>query len=180
MSISGEELRLLLKALAFSAHKHRDQRRKDVEASPYINHPIAVANLLCNEGGVEDIAVICAALLHDTLEDTDTTVEELRAEFGDTIARIVEELTDPPNLGSDERKQRQVQRVGTLSRAAQLVKLADKVANLRDIVQRPPHDWPVERRQKYFSWAKPVADQVRGLNPGLDAAFDAAYARGPV
>src|SRR5512138_2638809 len=88
------ELALLLKALAFAAHKHRDQRRKDADASPYINHPIALADVLVNEGGVTDVEVLCAALLHDTVEDTETTPEELEREFGREIAEIVIELTD--------------------------------------------------------------------------------------
>src|SRR5882672_7952891 len=84
------DLALLLKALAFAAHKHRDQRRKDAESSPYINHPIALADVLINEGGVTDVEVLCAALLHDTVEDTATTHGELVSAFGSKIARIVE------------------------------------------------------------------------------------------
>ena len=85
-------LGLILKALEFAAHKHRDQRRKDAQASPYINHPIALANVLRNEGGVDDPIVICAALLHDTVEDTETTAEELEREFGGRIRDIVLEI----------------------------------------------------------------------------------------
>ena len=110
MSISEEDLKRLLKALAFAAHKHRDQRRKDVESSPYINHPIALANLLCNEGHVTDTNVICAALLHDTVEDTDTTPEELEREFGKEIRSIVMDVTDDKTLEKTERKQRQIER----------------------------------------------------------------------
>src|SRR4030081_3720881 len=83
------DLALLLKALAFAAHKHRDQRRKDAESSPYINHPIALADVLINEGGVTDVEVLCAALLHDTVEDTATTHEELVDAFGSRAPRIV-------------------------------------------------------------------------------------------
>jgi guanosine-3',5'-bis(diphosphate) 3'-pyrophosphohydrolase len=85
---------LILRAVAFAAHKHRDQRRKDKEASPYINHPIELAHLLWNEGAVRDPMVIAAALLHDTLEDTETSWQELRGEFGEEIADIVLEVTD--------------------------------------------------------------------------------------
>ena len=106
MSISEEDLKRLLKALGFAAHKHRDQRRKDVESSPYINHPIALANILCNEGHVTDTNVICAALLHDTVEDTDTTPEELEREFGGEIRGIVMDVTDDKTLEKSERKQR--------------------------------------------------------------------------
>jgi len=109
MSISEEDLKRLLKALSFAAHKHRDQRRKDVESSPYINHPISLANILCNEGHVTDVNVICAALLHDTVEDTDTTPEELEREFGKEITGIVMDVTDDKTLEKGERKRRQIE-----------------------------------------------------------------------
>src|SRR4051794_9673445 len=115
------ELALLLKALAFAAHKHRDQRRKDAEASPYINHPIALADVLVNEGGVTDVEVLCAALLHDTVEDTDTTHEELLDAFGSRIARIVAEVTDDQSLAKEERKRLQVVNAAAISAEAKLV-----------------------------------------------------------
>src|SRR5579872_4517741 len=101
-------LSLVLKALAFAAHKHRKQRRKDAEASPYINHPIALANLLANEADVDDPVVICAALLHDTVEDTQTTFQELELEFGLEITNIVREVTDDKTLPKAERKRLQI------------------------------------------------------------------------
>src|SRR5574341_1153174 len=109
------ELALLLKALAFAAHKHRDQRRKDPEASPYINHPIALADVLVNEGGVRDIEVLCAALLHDTLEDTDTTLRELEQAFNARIADIVAEVTDDKTLPRAEHKRLQIEHAASLS-----------------------------------------------------------------
>jgi guanosine-3',5'-bis(diphosphate) 3'-pyrophosphohydrolase len=173
------DLKLLLKALAFAAHKHRDQRRKDPEASPYINHPIALADVLVNEGGVDDVEVLCAALLHDTVEDTATTHEELVNAFGSRVARIVAEVTDDKNLAKAERKQRQVEHAATISREAKLVKLADKICNLRDVAERPPAKWDLQRRREYFDWAKRVIDRLRGVHPRLEAAFDAAFARRP-
>ena len=135
------ELALLLKALAFAAHKHRDQRRKDPEASPYINHPIALADVLVNEGGVTDVEVLCAALLHDTVEDTATTPDELAEAFGARVASIVAEVTDDTRLPKAERKRLQIEHAGALSTQAKLVKLADKICNLRDVAQRPPASW---------------------------------------
>lgn len=173
------DLTLLLRALAFAADKHRHQRRKDAEASPYINHPIALANVLVEEGGVEDIEVLCAALLHDTIEDTDTTHEELGNAFGSRIAHIVAEVTDDKNLKSEERKRLQIEHAPKLSVEAKLVKLADKTCNLRDIVVRPPAKWDLARRREYFDWAKRVVDGLRGVHPRLEAAFDAAFARRP-
>jgi GTP diphosphokinase / guanosine-3',5'-bis(diphosphate) 3'-diphosphatase len=169
------ELALLLKALAFAAHKHRDQRRKDPEASPYINHPIALADVLVNEGGVTDFEVLCAALLHDTVEDTATTPEELAEAFGARVAAIVAEVTDDTRLPKAERKRLQVEHARTLSPQARLVKLADKICNLRDVAQRPPASWDLARRREYFDWAKRVVDGMRGVHPVLEDAFDAAY-----
>ena len=165
----------LLKALAFAAHKHRDQRRKDHEASPYINHPIALADVLVNEGGVSDVEVLCAALLHDTVEDTATTHEELVDAFGARVARIVAEVTDDKTLSKADRKRLQVERAAQLSPEAKLVKLADKICNLRDVAERPPANWDLARRREYFDWAKQVVDGMRGAHPRLEAAFDAAY-----
>jgi len=173
------ELALLLKALAFAAHKHRDQRRKDAEASPYINHPIALADVLVNEGGVTDYEVLCAALLHDTVEDTATTHEELVDPFGSRIARMVAEVTDDKQLPKQERKRLQIEHAPHLSGGAKLVKLADKICNLRDVAEHPPAKWDLARRREYFEWAKRVVDGLRGIHPRLEAAFDAAYAKIP-
>ena len=170
---------LLLKALAFAALKHRDQRRKNEAASPYINHPIALANVLWHEGGVRDATVLAAALLHDTIEDTDTKPEELRAVFGDAIAEIVLEVTDDKSLPKPERKRLQVEHAGHISQAAQLVKLADKICNVRDVAGEPPTHWDLERRRAYFEWALEVVDGMRGANPLLEAAFDEAYKAKP-
>ena len=169
------ELALLLKALAFAAHKHRDQRRKDPAASPYINHPIALADVLVNEGGVSDVEVLCAALLHDTVEDTATTHEELVDAFGARVARIVAEVTDDKALSKADRKRLQVENAARLSPEAKLVKLADKICNLRDVAERPPEGWDLARRREYFDWAKRVVDGLRGSHARLEAAFDAAY-----
>lgn len=173
------DLALLFRALAFAAHKHRDQRRKDAEASPYINHPIALAEVLAGEGGVAHVEVLAAALLHDTIEDTATTAEELRAEFGERIAAMVEEVTDDQNLPKAERKRLQIVHAAGLSPGARLIKLADKICNLRDVAERPPAKWDLQRRQEYFEWAKRVIDGLRGTSPALEAAFDAAYRRKP-
>ena len=170
---------LLLKALAFAALKHRDQRRKNEAASPYINHPIALADVLWHEGGVRDAAVLAAALLHDTIEDTDTKPEELRKEFGDAIADIVLEVTDDKSLPKPERKRLQVEHAGDISQAAQLVKLADKICNVRDVAGEPPKHWDLQRRRAYFDWAREVVDGMRGANALLEAAFDEAYRAKP-
>lgn len=165
----------LLTALAFASHKHRDQRRKDAAASPYINHPIALANALANEAGVDDERVLIAAILHDTVEDTETTPQELIREFGQEIAGIVLEVTDDKTLSTDERKRLQVEHASMLSRRAKLVKLADKICNLRDVAGSPPTGWSLARKQAYFDWAKAVIDGLRGVHPALEHIFDEAY-----
>ena len=166
---------LVLKAAQFAADKHRNQRRKDAEASPYINHPITLANVLANEGGISDPVVLCGALLHDTIEDTDTTAEELIAEFGQEITNVVLEVTDDKSLDKATRKRLQIEHARHASKQAQLVKLADKISNLRDIAATPPADWSPERKAEYFDWARSVIDSVRGVHPQLEAVFDKAY-----
>jgi guanosine-3',5'-bis(diphosphate) 3'-pyrophosphohydrolase len=175
----GLDLGPVLKALAFAAQKHRHQRRKDREASPYINHPIDLAHILVNEASVTDPVVVIAAILHDTVEDTDTTHDELVAEFGAEIAGVVAEVTDDKALPKEERKRLQEVHSPHASFAAQQVKLADKIANLRDLSRSPPETWSLERKRAYFEWAKRVVDGVRGRHDRLEALFDEAYEAKP-
>jgi len=179
MGQSRTDLQLVLRATAFAARKHSEQRRKDASASPYINHPIALAKILTEEGGVTDPRVIAAALLHDTIEDTETTYRELRGEFGETIAEIVAEVTDTKWLGSATRKKLQVSKASRASKGAKLVKLADKIANVRDMLASPPAGWSLQRRREYFDWAKTVVDQLRGTNARLERKFDQIFEQRP-
>ena len=169
----------ILRAASFAAHKHRNQRRKDVEASPYINHPLALARVLADEGGVTDAETLCAALLHDTVEDTDTTPDELAREFGAEVAAIVAEVTDDTTLVKSERKRLQVEHAAHISDKGKLVKLADKICNLRDIIASPPDGWSLERKREYFDWGKQVVDQIRGTNAQLERRFDQLYRQRP-
>ena len=173
------ELAQLLDAVLFAAERHRNQRRKDAEASPYINHPIALAHMLATVGGVKDLAVLQAAVLHDTIEDTETTADDLRARFGDEVTEIVLELTDDKALPKQHRKDLQVEHAPRKSRAAALVKLADKTANLRDVASAPPAHWSLQRRQEYFDWAKRVVGGLPSVSAELLAAFEEAYAARP-
>ena len=166
-----------IKAVAFASEKHRNQRRKDADASPYINHPIALSNVLANEGGVVDATILCAAVLHDTIEDTKTTADELRQLFGDKVTSIVLEVTDDKALAKEVRKEEQVRHAPHISTEAKLVKLADKICNLRDILASPPADWSAERKRTYFDWAARVVAGLRGVHPGLEAVFDGLLAR---
>lgn len=169
----------LVDALGFAAHKHRDQRRKDQVASPYINHPIALMRVLSVEAGIHDPVVLITAILHDTVEDTATSPEELDARFGPEIRDLVMEVTDDKRLSREERKARQIRRAGSASERARLVKLADKICNLRDLADSPPHAWDLERRRAYFDWAAAVVDQLRGTHAELERIFDLAHARRP-
>lgn len=169
----------LLEAISFAAEKHRNQRRKDEDASPYINHPIALATLLSTVGGIDDVIVLQAAVLHDTVEDTDTSFAELADRFGPGVASIVREVTDDKTLDKARRKQLQVERAPNASPEAALVKLADKICNLRDIVGAPPAHWSLERRREYFDWAKQVVAGLPKVNAALLAEFDSAMAARP-
>jgi len=131
-----------------------------------------VANVLVNEGGIEDYVVLCAAVLHDTVEDTETTADELETHFGPAITGVVLEVTDDKSLDKEVRKRLQVEHAPNLSREAKLVKLADKICNVQDILTSPPEDWSAERKQLYLDWAAAVVDGMRGVHPGLEALFD--------
>ena len=162
---------LILRAIDFAARKHRDQRRKDEEASPYINHPISVALLIADKGGVTDTEILATAILHDTLEDTNTTPEELEATFGARIRKLVEEVTDDKTLRKEARKQRQIEHAEHLSPDAVLIKLGDKIANVLDVTHRPPANWNIERRREYLDWAKAVVGNCPRVNGALENYF---------
>jgi guanosine-3',5'-bis(diphosphate) 3'-pyrophosphohydrolase len=179
MPKAKDDLGLVIRAAQFAAQKHQNQRRKDVKATPYINHPINLAEALHSDGGVRDPIVIAAALLHDTIEDTLTTYDELRGAFGAAVADVVVEVTDVKFLAKESRKRLQVAKAGRASDRARLVKLADKICNLRDILASPPAKWSLTRQQKYFDWAREVVDQARGVNPKLERMFDRLYWQRP-
>ncbi|MFO0727982.1 MAG: HD domain-containing protein [Myxococcota bacterium] len=169
----------LVSALRFAAQKHRMQRRKDAEASPYINHPIDVAHILLVEAGVDDVVTLMAAVLHDTIEDTETSAEELEQVFGTTVKDVVLEVTDDKSLPKLERKRLQIEHAPHLSERAQLVKMADKIANLRDVRIAPPAGWSEQRVREYYDWAKAVVDPIRARHPGLAGLFDGAFSGRP-
>ncbi|HXG63873.1 MAG TPA: HD domain-containing protein [Blastocatellia bacterium] len=166
------DLPLIFKALKFSADKHRNQRRKDGQASPYINHPIDVAEILCRVGQVRDTNVLIAAILHDTIEDTDTTPDEIEAMFGSAALAMVLEVTDDKRLPKQARKQLQIEMAPHKSDGAKLIKLADKISNLHDIANSPPADWPLQRKIEYLDWTERVVAGLRGVNKNLEDFYD--------
>ncbi len=166
------DLKTLLKATSFAAKKHTGQTRKGKDDAPYINHPLEVANLLINVGNVEDYDVLIAAILHDTVEDTGTTPEEIAELFGQPVAEIVAEVTDDKTFPKAERKQLQIEHAPHLSLSAKQLKMADKISNITDIINNPPTDWSNERRLEYLDWGEKVMAGLRGANAHLENHFD--------
>lgn len=174
----SENTGLLFKAFRFSAGKHRNQRRKDSIKSPYINHLIDVVQLLWDVGGVRDMDVLLAAILHDTIEDTNTVPDEIRESFGEEVLSLVLEVTDDKGLPKARRKRMQIETAPHKSKGAKLIKLADKCSNLRDLLVLPPKYWSLERRQEYLLWTEQVVAGLRGTNEALEEYYDHKLASG--
>ncbi len=177
MTFNEEDISVLLQAVNFSAEKHKSQRRKGAEGSPYINHPIAVAETLWTVGGVRDVSIIVAAILHDTVEDTKTTIGEIEEHFGSVVRSLVQEVTDDKSLPKPERKRLQIEHAPHLSRGAQQIKLADKISNLQGVAYAPPTHWPHQRRVDYLSWADNVVSGLRGCSKQMEELYDETMRR---
>ncbi len=162
----------LLQAANFAARRHRRQKRKGENGEPYINHPLEVAHLLTRIGNLKDTDILIAAILHDTVEDTKTTEEEINEMFGKAVASMVMEVTDDKTLPKAERKKLQVEHAPHLSDGAKQIKLADKISNIEDIADNPPEDWSIERRLEYIEWGENVVAGLRGVNENLENYFD--------
>jgi guanosine-3',5'-bis(diphosphate) 3'-pyrophosphohydrolase len=171
---SENSLEKLISAVAFAARKHKNQKRKD-EVEPYINHPLEVAEILVKIGGVKDENILIAAILHDTIEDTDTTEEEIRRLFGQKVCDYVKEVTDDKGLPKELRKKLQIEKASKLSVGAKQIKIADKTSNLCAIIESPPKNWTLETKIEYVNWAKQVVDEMRGVNESLEKYFDEIY-----
>ena len=171
-----DDLRTLLQAADFAAQKHVAQRRKNGDI-PYVNHPLAVARRLAELGGVEDTVTLAAALLHDTVEDTDTTRDEIESIFGPEIADVVAEVSDDKSLQKADRKREQIRHAQTISSRARMVKLADKLDNLTGLTIAAPPGWDTARIRGYFAWAHAVVAHLRGVNEPLEQALDDLFGR---
>lgn len=169
---------LILKAIRFAAEKHSDQRRKDSKSSPYINHPIQVAEMLWTIGAVREDTLLVASILHDTLEDTATSPEEIRTQFGEAVLALVLEVTDDKSLPQQVRKQSQIETATHKTQSAKLLKLADKICNVRDLIDSPPRSWSLERKREYLLWTEKVVAGLRGSNVQLENHYDGLLARG--
>ncbi len=174
MQAVANATRLLARAYRFAAERHARQRRKGDASEPYVNHLAEVADLVAEATVGRDPNLVAAAVLHDTIEDTETTYEELAHGFGGDVAELVAEATDDQSLPTAERKRLQVLHAPSLSPRAKLLKLADKTSNLRAMAESPPSDWPVQRRRDYIEWGRSVVAGLRGADPWLEARFDEA------
>lgn len=172
MTFNEDNLKQLINAVDFAANKHRFQKRKDPEATPYINHPIKVTRLLIEKGNVYDINVLIGAILHDTIEDTKTTKEELMEIFGNEVTSYVIEMTDDKSIPKAERKRLQIENAPNKSYGAKQIKLCDKICNITDVIHNPPDFWDLQRRKDYLDWAENVVAGLRGINPILEKIFD--------
>lgn len=162
----------LVEAISFAAKKHRSQKRKGADEEPYINHPLEVLNLLTSVGKIEDFDILIAAVLHDTIEDTETTKEEISELFGANVGAMVLELTDDKSLPKATRKQLQIEHAPHISDGAKQIKLCDKISNIRDVTENPPDGWSNERRLEYVGWGEKVVAGLRGVNADLEKRFD--------
>jgi GTP diphosphokinase / guanosine-3',5'-bis(diphosphate) 3'-diphosphatase len=165
----------ILSAALFAAEKHSHQKRKGAAAEPYINHLIEVAQLVSMAVPEPDPNLVMAALLHDVVEDTDVSKEELMQRFSPDVANLVAELTDDMSLPKAERRRLQIEHAPTMSVRAQIIKLADKISNLRGVLFSPPVHWSRERKRNYFDWGKRVVDALSQPNPILKAEFEKTY-----
>jgi len=174
----NNNLSKLLKAIEFAADKHKYQNRKDAEKIPYINHPIKVANTLIQVGKEENLELLVAAVLHDTIEDTDTKPKEIEEKFGKEVLDLVLETTDNKNLPKPVRKILQIKNATKKSDKAKKLQIADKICNVKDIIELPPVDWSTRRKLQYFDWAEKLVYKLRGVNPYLENLFDELIKKG--
>jgi guanosine-3',5'-bis(diphosphate) 3'-pyrophosphohydrolase len=172
------DLARLLDAASYAAVQHRAQRRKGADGSPYVNHPLEVAHELAGTGGVRDLDVLIAAVLHDTVEDTGALPADIEKRFGAAVRALVDEVTDDKALPKLERKRLQVEHAAGLSAGAKLIKLGDKICNVREVALNPPPDWSCARRREYLDWAESVVAGLRGANADLERKFDEVVAMG--
>jgi (p)ppGpp synthase/HD superfamily hydrolase len=172
MSECLDAARQILAAACFAAEKHAAQRRKGRMAEPYVNHLLEVADLLAQTADGLDTNLIVAALLHDTIEDTGVTREEIAERFGEDVASLVAEVTDDKSLPKQTRKALQVENAPHKSPRAQMLSAADKIANVRSIVSSPPVDWSFERQVAYVHWARQVVGRYAELKGRLKEEFE--------
>jgi (p)ppGpp synthase/HD superfamily hydrolase len=169
-----QPLCLLTRAYLFAAERHAKQKSKAAAAQPYINHLVEVADLVAEATKGADANLVAAAVLHDTIEDTATTYDELVSTFGRDVADLVAEATDDTSLPRVERKRLQVVHAPGKTPRAKILKLADKISNLRALSTNPSSRRQREQLLEYVTWARAVAEGLRGVSPRLEKLFDEA------
>jgi (p)ppGpp synthase/HD superfamily hydrolase len=175
MNIAATATVDLMRALEFVAHKHSDHRRKGAAGEPYVNHLAEVARLLADATEGSDLVLVLGGLLHDAVEDTEATLDDIEREFGREVAALVSEVTDDKSLPKAEQRRRQVEGAPNKSKRAKMIKLADKTSNLRAMLASPPVGWDEARRREYLVFSAAVIEGCRGVNESLEAGFDEAY-----
>ena len=165
--LKESDVERVLDGLSYAAECHQFQKRKNTKGTPYISHPIEVAESIITIGKVYDADIIIAALLHDTIEDTQATFHDIRARFGDKVEGYVREVTDDKSLSSAKRKKLQIIHAPQKSKGAAIVKLSDKLYNLNNLLRDPPVEWTRERIDQYFQWAQTVVDNLPDANKPL-------------
>ena len=170
------QLDIIFNALNFAAEKHKLQRRKGNRNVPYINHLIQVTGLLAS-AGENDTVLLLAAILHDSIEDTDTSPEEISRLIGKEVLGIVLEVTDDKSLAFQVRKDKQIEKAPFLSEKASKIKLADKICNIRDVMNVPP-DWTIDRKIDYLKWCEKVVAKLRYRQPVLYPVFYTEFNEG--
>ena len=169
-------MKILSEAVFFASIKHKNQRRKDNDSTPYINHPIEVMHVLAS-CAISDPDILAAGLLHDTIEDTQTSAGELEEKFGKKITSIVLECSDDKSLDKIERKQQQILHASTASNEAKQVKLADKYSNLNGLYTNPPTTWSTETIDGYVNWCWVVCSKLYGVNTKLDELLQNLFSK---
>jgi (p)ppGpp synthase/HD superfamily hydrolase len=165
-------LRLVSEAADFAARRHSGMARKGRGNEPYVNHLAEVANLLATATDGTDAELVAAGWLHDTVEDTKTTREELAQKFSKRVATLVADVTDDMTLPKDQRRQQQIIDAPNKSPGAKLIKIADKISNIRARILPQPGQDEREDLIDYVGWAEKVVAGCRGVNAALDRNFD--------
>ena len=155
----------MMRAIEFATDAHKAQKRK-ASGEPYIIHPIRVLRIL-TEAGITDDTVLIAAVLHDVVEDTSVTLDEITRVFGKRVSNFVFEVTNNPDLSKVDKKKAQVTKASNMSSGAKLIKMADMIDNLSDLLVAPPPDWTKERVKGYFVWKYVIFSSLRGVNSYL-------------
>jgi len=165
-----EPHRRYAEAVLFTVRKHATQTRRD--GSPYVAHPLRVAESLRSIGGIEDMNVILAGLMHDLIEDTECEWATIAKRFGEPVADLVAILSGDMRLPKVQRREEVVDRIRAAPTEAKAVRLADRLDNLADM-----KGFSESRRKEYIRDSWKILEACAGANPGLEKALEATIRR---